>query len=282
MGVAPPWTWQVVGVGDFDGNGLSDVLLQNQTTGEVGTWLLQSGGTPNGWKSMGTAPVSTWKIVSVGDFDGNGLSDVLLENQSSGEVGAWLLHSGSHQRLEEHGHGPSSDVESDWRGRLRRQRPLRRVAAKPNHGRGGRMAPPKRQRRQRLEEHGQRPVSTWKVVPGEVAALQAASVVTDPESDVASLTQSDLQPIVDEAIARWAAAGLDAATVARLTQVQFVISDLPGSYLGEAEGNLVYLDSNAAGHGWFVDPTPALDEEFAADREPRPIAGRRSAGRRSD
>ena len=50
----------------------------------------------------------------------------------------------------------------------------------------------------------------------------------------------------------------------KLAQVQFVVSDLPGSYLGETEGNRVYLDVNAAGNGWFVDPTPAVDEEFAS------------------
>jgi hypothetical protein len=27
-------------------------------------------------------------------------------------------------------------------------------------------------------------------------------------------------------------------------------------------GNVIYLDSNAAGNGWFVDPTPASNEEF--------------------
>ena len=78
------------------------------------------------------------------------------------------------------------------------------------------------------------------------------------------MSQADLQPIVSEAIARWTSAGLDAATLAKLTQVQFVIADLPGSYLGEAEANRIYIDSNAAGYGWFVDPTPAADEEFAA------------------
>ena len=31
---------------DFDGNGLSDVLLQDQITGEVGAWLVQSGSAP--------------------------------------------------------------------------------------------------------------------------------------------------------------------------------------------------------------------------------------------
>ena len=32
--------------------------------------------------------------------------------------------------------------------------------------------------------------------------------------------------------------------------------------LGEEIGNTIYLDSDAAGHGWFVDPTPATDAEF--------------------
>ncbi len=94
--------------------------------------------------------------------------------------------------------------------------------------------------------------------------LQAASVGTAPANGSASLSDSQLQPIVNAAIARWASAGLDAATVQKLTQVQFVISDLPGSDLGETEGNRVYIDVNAAGNGWFVDPTPASNEEFAA------------------
>jgi predicted Zn-dependent protease len=83
-------------------------------------------------------------------------------------------------------------------------------------------------------------------------------------ANVSTLTQAELQPIVSEAIARWTNAGLDATAVAKLTQAQFVISDLPGSYLGEADGDVIYIDGNAAGHGWFVDPTPAVDAEFTA------------------
>ncbi len=94
-------------------------------------------------------------------------------------------------------------------------------------------------------------------------ALLAANQVVASASTPA-LTQAELQPIVNAAVARWTSAGLNAATVQKLTQVQFVISDLPGSYLGETEGNRVYIDVNAAGNGWFVDPTPASDEEFAS------------------
>ena len=225
----------MVGVGDFDANGLSDVLLHNQTSGEVGAWLLQTGGAANGWKTMGVAPANTWAVVGVGDFDANGLSDVLLHNQSSGEVGTWLLQNRRRpERLEDDGRGPGYDMASGGRGRLRCQRILRRVAAQPVERRGRRLAASARRRSQRLEDDGHRArPPRGRSCRDALAGLQAASLIVDSAADVATLTQGDLQPIIAEAIARWAASGLDAATLARLAQVQFAIRDLPGAYLGE-------------------------------------------------
>jgi len=40
------------------------------------------------------------------------------------------------------------------------------------------------------------------------------------------------------------------------------ITDLPGHQLAKTIGNVVYIDHNAAGHGWFVDTTPVDSEEF--------------------
>ncbi len=40
------------------------------------------------------------------------------------------------------------------------------------------------------------------------------------------------------------------------------IVDLPGDELAEAIGNTILLDVDAAGFGWFIDPTPADDVEF--------------------
>jgi hypothetical protein len=37
---------------------------------------------------------------------------------------------------------------------------------------------------------------------------------------------------------------------------------LGGRTLGLAAGNTIWLDDNAAGWGWFVDPTPWDDSEF--------------------
>jgi hypothetical protein len=50
--------------------------------------------------------------------------------------------------------------------------------------------------------------------------------------------------------------------------------DLPAARLGGVAGGRVSLDRNAAGWGWFVDPTPDLDEEF---EPPSPETGERRA-----
>ena len=44
--------------------------------------------------------------------------------------------------------------------------------------------------------------------------------------------------------------------------VEWRIADLGGDLLGQAAGGIITLDDDDAGYGWFVDPTPNLDEEF--------------------
>ncbi len=78
------------------------------------------------------------------------------------------------------------------------------------------------------------------------------------------LTPAELQPLVNAAISRWAATGLDPAKVAMLAQVPVTIADLSSQgYLGYASQNQVVIDDNGAGLGWFIDVTPNADEEFA-------------------
>ncbi len=84
-----------------------------------------------------------------------------------------------------------------------------------------------------------------------------------PGPDVGPLTSEELQSLVQEAIARWAAATGDAATADRLRQTTVHIADLPDNLLGLEANNTVWIDLNAAGHGWFLDLTPGTDEEFS-------------------
>ena len=51
--------------------------------------------------------------------------------------------------------------------------------------------------------------------------------------------------------------------IERLKQTRIVVTDLPAGYLALTEGNQILLSRDATGFRWFVDPTPAVDEEFA-------------------
>jgi hypothetical protein len=84
-----------------------------------------------------------------------------------------------------------------------------------------------------------------------------AAVCFDGRLVAGELTQEELSPIVLAAMSRWARCGLtDDSGMKLLTAVSFEITDLDDLHLGFTKDLKVQIDSNAAGHGWFVDPTP--------------------------
>lgn len=90
-----------------------------------------------------------------------------------------------------------------------------------------------------------------------VAALNAANGEGSNSGTV--LKQSDLNAIVSAAQKRLR---LSKADLAVLRNLNFQITDLPSTMLGQRVGNTIYLDANAACHGWFIDRTPLSDSEF--------------------
>ncbi|KPJ94691.1 MAG: hypothetical protein AMJ53_04715, partial [Gammaproteobacteria bacterium SG8_11] len=77
------------------------------------------------------------------------------------------------------------------------------------------------------------------------------------------LSVAELESVVDAALQRWLASGLVTADeIGQADGIEFHIVDLPGLLLGQNKGNVISIDADAAGHGWFVDKTPELDEEF--------------------
>jgi hypothetical protein len=69
----------------------------------VGMW---NDGDSSDWQSTGSAPVASWNIESVDDFNGNGQDDILWRG-SDGTIGIWANgESSSWQQL--------GNVSNDW------------------------------------------------------------------------------------------------------------------------------------------------------------------------
>lgn len=111
-------------------------------------------------------------------------------------------------------------------------------------------------------------ILSWTVqttLPKHDTQPQLAANGPAPDDGAAALTATDLALIAHEAVSRWAAAGLSDAQVQQLNRVHYEIGAIGGGALGlTAFGSrVVTLDATAAGHGWFIDLTPADDVEFA-------------------
>jgi len=82
--------WQIVGSGDYNGDGRSDVLLHNASENKFDLWTMLDGGTfesellPD---DFGNAA----EVIASGDFDGDGMSDILWRDLESGDVDIWGL-----------------------------------------------------------------------------------------------------------------------------------------------------------------------------------------------
>jgi len=87
-----PGNWQFMGFGDFNGDGVMDILWRDNNTGTVAIWFLNSSGNIQSTASVGAVPIATtWTIAEIGDFDGNGMSDILWID-GTGNVSVWFMN----------------------------------------------------------------------------------------------------------------------------------------------------------------------------------------------
>ncbi len=89
----------------------------------------------------------------------------------------------------------------------------------------------------------------------------------------APLSAGQLQSAVTGALARLGAAGIDPGLLQSLASASYGLANLPPGVLGQADaaGRRVLLSADGAGHGWFADPTPGHDEEFAPGAPGSPL-----------
>ncbi|MEM7456262.1 MAG: S8 family serine peptidase [Planctomycetota bacterium] len=77
--------------------------------------------------------------------------------------------------------------------------------------------------------------------------------------NVGDIDLSDIESLRDEAVEFWRHRGFDTSPLA---SVEFAVSDLRNNVLGVQYGNAIVIDSNAAGHGWYVDSDISTLESF--------------------
>ena len=81
---------KVAGVGDFNGDGKSDILWRNTSTGMVAMWLMNGTSMTNWGTILGTGNTA-WTVAGVGDFNGDHKTDILWCNESTTMVTMWLM-----------------------------------------------------------------------------------------------------------------------------------------------------------------------------------------------
>ena len=75
--------------GDFNGDGIQDLMWENAPTGTTSEWLMSANG---GLGSNPATPgVPGWNMVASGDFNSDGIDDLMWQNPLTGATSEWLM-----------------------------------------------------------------------------------------------------------------------------------------------------------------------------------------------
>jgi hypothetical protein len=84
-----------LGRNDFDGDGRSDLILQNTATNQIAGWFLNSARVLNS-ALVSDVPDSSYQVVGSADFNGDGKPDCLFQNRLTGQLAVWFMNRTTH------------------------------------------------------------------------------------------------------------------------------------------------------------------------------------------
>jgi hypothetical protein len=87
----PAAGWKLVGVADFNQDGISDLLFQNPTTGRLVIWNMNGPYFQSGLV-IPQVPGADWKVMGTGDFNGDGFTDIVFQSQTTGKIKIWFMN----------------------------------------------------------------------------------------------------------------------------------------------------------------------------------------------
>ena len=76
---------------DFDGDGKSEILWKNISTGQIAYWDLSGRTLANG-AAFATLANQDWRVQGSGDFNADGTDDIVWRNRSTGVTAMWEMH----------------------------------------------------------------------------------------------------------------------------------------------------------------------------------------------
>jgi hypothetical protein len=81
--------WRESKLGDFNGDGKTDLFWRNAATGQNAIWLMDGDRIASAQFITGTN--SNWQ-ADIGDFNGDGKSDFFWHNKATGQTAAWMMN----------------------------------------------------------------------------------------------------------------------------------------------------------------------------------------------
>jgi uncharacterized delta-60 repeat protein len=73
-------SWKINGTGDFNADGKADILWSNTNSGATAIWQMDGARVVDSSRTSSPLPDPSWTLSGIGDFNGDGKSDILWRN----------------------------------------------------------------------------------------------------------------------------------------------------------------------------------------------------------